>query len=180
MLYGKELIESLEKEIERYEESMNRRSERIREGLTDEEDCFISMRVEERGRELAKDKINLIKDGGCSWFVEYATLDGKILNAKWCNCRSYTGYGTTSKLRIEMPDGSVKWTQAMTAKGLARLGIKKILCKRPAWFRFSSSGSGMFGVYTGQYVLFPSDINYATGEKAGEEPLEIKEYEEKN
>lgn len=176
MKYGKELIEELEREIKLYEETMSRRRDRINNGETDQEDCFVSMRVEERGRDLAKDKIKLIKDGGCDWFVEYATLDGVLVNAKWCRCKSYTGYGHTSKLRIEMPDGTVKWTQATTEKGLARIGIKRVLCKRPAWFKFSSGGSGMLGVYTGQYVTFPSEKNYATGEDAGEEPVEIKEY----
>lgn len=116
MKYGKELIEELEREIKLYEETMSRRWDRINNGETDQEDCFVSMRVEERGRDLAKDKIKLIKDGGCDWFVEYATLDGVLVNAKWCRCKSYTGYGHTSKLRIEMPDGTVKWTQATTEK----------------------------------------------------------------
>lgn len=82
MKYGKELIEELEREIKLYEETMSRRWDRINNGETDQEDCFVSMRVEERGRDLAKDKIKLIKDGGCDWFVEYATLDGVLVNAK--------------------------------------------------------------------------------------------------
>lgn len=179
MKYGQELIKELEKEIKRFEEVMDRRWDRINDGQTDIEDCFMSMRCEERGRDLAKDKIRLIQNGGCDWFAEYATLDGQLVNAKWCRCKSFTGYGTTSRLRIEMPDGTVKWTSATTEKGLARIGIKRVLCKRPAWFRFSSSGSGMLAVYTGQYVTFPSDVNYATGEAASEDPIEVKEWEYK-
>lgn len=132
MKYGEELIRELEAEIERYENQMSRRWDRINNGETDQEDCFVSMRVEERGRDLARDKIKLIQNGGFDWFVEYATLDGVLVNAKWCQCRSFTGYGKTSKLRVEMPDGTVKWTQAATEKGLARIGIKRVLCKRPA------------------------------------------------
>lgn len=176
MKYGEELIRELEAEIERYENQMSRRWDRINNGETDQEDCFVSMRVEERGRDLAKDKIKLIQNGGFDWFVEYATLDDVLVNAKWCQCRSFTGYGKTSKLRVEMPDGTVKWTQATTEKGLARIGIKRVLCKRPAWFRFSSGGSGMYGIYTGQYTTFPSDKNYATGEDASKEPVEMKDY----
>ncbi len=118
MKYGEELIRELEAEIERYENQMSRRWDRINNGETDQEDCFVSMRVEERGRDLARDKIKLIQNGGFDWFVEYATLDGVLVNAKWCQCRSFTGYGKTSKLRVEMPDGTVKWTQATTEKGL--------------------------------------------------------------
>ena len=51
-------------------------------------------------------------------------------------------------------------------------------CKRPAWFKFSSGNSGMLGVYTGTYVMFPSDVNYATGETAPSEPIEIRDVEE--
>ena len=168
MVYGAELIERLEKEIVTLQEAMNRRAERIANWETDEDDCFISERCESRGIKLAKDKIDLIKDGGCAWFTEYATLDGTIVKARWCN----TKYG--SSLRVEMPDGKVVWTTAITAKGLAKKGLKKVECKRPAWFAFSSPYSGMLGVYAGSYELFPSDINYATGENADVEPIEVR------
>ena len=47
MKYGEELIRELEAEIERYENQMSRRWDRINNGETDQEDCFVSMRVEE-------------------------------------------------------------------------------------------------------------------------------------
>ena len=169
MVYGTELIARLEKEIVTLQEAMNRRAERIANWETDEDDCFISERCESRGIQVAKDKIDLIKDGGCAWFTEYATLDGTIVKARWCN----TKYG--SSLRAEMPDGKVVWTTAITAKGLAKKGLKKVECKRPAWFTFSSPYSGMLGVYAGGYELFPSDINYATGEGADVEPIEVRD-----
>lgn len=172
MKYGKDLIEMLEEEIIGYTRVMNDRNKRIAAGQTDEEDCFISMRCDSRGLALAKDKIALIKNGGCMWFPEYATLDGTLVKARWCNTR----YGYS--LRAEMPDGSVVWTTADSAKGLAKKGLKKVMCKRPAWFAFHSSDSGMMGVYSGSYVPFPSDINYATGEPASAEPIEIEPYEE--
>lgn len=170
-MYGMELIAQLEKEIANYKAVIADRQRRIDAWQTDEDDCFISQRCDERGINIAKDKIALIKDGGCMWFTEYATLDGKLVNARWCNTR----YG--SSLRAEMPDGSVVWTTATTAKGLARKGLKKVECLRPAWFTFHSSHSGMMGVYTGSYVPFPSDFNYATGEAASDEPIEIRDCE---
>lgn len=127
-------------------------------------------RCESRGIDTNNEKIALIKDGGCAWFTEYATLDGVLVKARWCD----TKYG--SSLRAEMPDGSVVWTTALTDKGLARKGLKRVSCLRPAWFAFKSSAKGMLGVYTGSYVLFPSDYNYATGEAASDEPIEIKEW----
>ena len=173
MKYGKELVEQLKAEIERNQKAISNRIDRVLACETDWDDCFISQRCEERGISVAKDKISLIeKDGGFGWFTEYATLDGTLINARWCN----TKFG--SSLRCEMPDGTVVWTTAMTKKGLAKKGIKRVLCKRPAWFCFKSSNSGMLGVYTGDYVLFPSDINYATGEHADTDPVEIKDWED--
>ena len=171
MLFGADLIKKLEEEMETTKKVMANRAERINEGMTDEDDCFVSMRCDERALYLCQDKINLIKEGGTSWFTEYATLDGKLIDAHWCNTR----YG--SKLKAVMPDGQVVWTNAITPNGLAKRGIKMVYCRRPAWFKFSSNGSGMYGVYTGQYILFPSSVNYATGEDASVDPLEIKEIE---
>ena len=173
MKYGDELIKELEEEIARNREAISNRIDRINNGWTDWDDCFISQRCEERGIANAQDKIALIKRGGCEWFTEYATLDGVLVNAKWCDTR----YG--SSLRVEMPDGKVVWTTALTQKGLAKKGLKRVECLRPAWFAFHSSGRGMVGVYTGSYVAFPSDINYATGEAASVDPIEIREVEDK-
>lgn len=172
MRYGQELIKDLEESIRLNREAISDRMAKISEGRTDWEDCFISQRCEERGIRNDQDKIDLIKRGGCEWFVEYATLSGELVDARWCN----TKYG--SKLRVEMPDGSVIWTNSLTIKGLAKRGLKKVLCLRPAWYTFRSSCSGMAGVYSGDYVLFPSDVNYATGEEAPVDPIEIREYDE--
>ena len=169
MKFGEELIESLERENELMRAAMERRAERIANWETDEDDCFISERVESRTISVNNEKINLIRDGGCAWFREYATLDGQIVDAHWCNTKF--GYS----LRVKMPDGSVVWTTSETAKGLAKRGLKMVECKRPAWFAFKSPYGGMMGVYAGSYELFPSDYNYATGESAPAAPLEVRD-----
>lgn len=169
MKYGVQLIESLKKEIDIMQAAIDRRAERIANWETDEEDCFISQRNEERTISVNRDKIRLIEDGGCAWFQEYATLEGQLVKAKWCNTKF--GYS----LRAEMPDGKVVWTTADTEKGLAKRGLKKVECKRPAWFAFKSPYGGMMGVYCGDYELFPSAMNYATGEDAPLAPLEIRD-----
>lgn len=172
MKYGQELIAELEAEIEALKKAAADRERRIANWETDEDDCFISMRCTSRNLKLANDKIALIKNGGCMWFGEYATLDGTLVKARWCN----TKYGTS--LRAEMPDGSVVWTTATTQKGLAKKGLKEVECLRPAWFAFHSGDCGMLGVYSGNYYPFPSRVNYATGEEAKDEPIEIRECEE--
>lgn len=169
MVYGEELIKELESEIELSQKAISNRIDRINNGETDWDDCFMSQRCEERGISVCRDKIRLIKDGGCAWFREYATLDNQLVEARWCNTR----FG--SSLRVEMPNGEVIWTTSTTPKGLAKRGLKLVECKRPAWYAFRSSQRGMLGVYTGDYVLFPSDVNYATGEDAPSEPLEMRD-----
>lgn len=169
MKYGKDLIADLEKDIARFEEALKERDARISAGETYIDDCVVSVRVEEQAITLAKKKIELIKNGGCRWFREYATTDGKIVEAKWVR----TKYGPS--LRVVMPNGEIVWTTATTKKGLARKGLKPVDCLRPAWYRFRSSGSGIMGFYTGSYVEFPSATNYATGEEAPEEPIIIQE-----
>lgn len=171
MIYGEELIKKLEDEIKLMQDAISDRMDRIGKGMTDWEDCFMSQRCEERGIRNNQEKIDLIRRGGFGWFREYATLDGALVEARWCN----TKYGTS--LRAVMPDGSVVWTSSNTKKGLAKKGLKAVQCKRPAWFAFKGQG-GMLGVYTGDYIEFPSDVNYATGEPAGSDPVEIKDIED--
>lgn len=171
MRYGQGLIEALEQDMANTQRCIDNRIERINNWQTDEDDCFISIKVDDRFMRLCRDKIDLIKDGGTAWFREYATLDGQLVNARWCNTR----YGTS--LRVEMPDGKVVWTTSCTKKGLAKRGLKLVECRRPAWFAFRSPYSGMLGVYSGSYELFPSDVNYATGEAAPVEPLEVRDVE---
>lgn len=169
MMYGAALITKLENEITTLQAAIDRRAERIANWETDEDDCFISERVESRGIQIAKNKIQLIKDGGCAWFTEYATLDGTVVKAHWCD----TKYGYS--LRAEMPDGKVVWTTAHTSKGLAKKGLKKVECKRPAWYAYKTPYGGMMGVYAGSYELFPSNFNYATGKDATVEPIEVRD-----
>lgn len=170
--YGQALIERLEAQRETVKKQIANRQERIDNWETDIDDCFISIKVDSDSLSQIDMKLHLLRNGGTSWFLEYATLDGTIIKARWCN----TKYGT--KLRAVMPNGEVVWTSSDTSKGLAKRGIKKVLCKRPAWIRFYSGDSGLMGVMTGSYGEFPSDVNYATGEAASAEPIEIKDYEE--
>lgn len=158
MKYGQDLIKDLEKDIETIKAIQSDRAQRIAAGETDVDDCFISMRHDEQSVSVCREKIRLLEKGGCEWFVEYATLDGTLVDAKWCNTR----FG--GKLRVKRPNGEVIWTTASTAKGLAKVGLKRVECLRPAWFAFKGSS----------FQIFPSDTNYATGETASAEPIEIR------
>ena len=169
MLYGKELIKSLENTIERNKEIIGNRIDRINNGSTDMDDCFVSQHFDDMAITEAKRKIELINDGGTAWFDEYATLDGQLVEYTEC----ITQYGWTR--RFEMPNGEVVFTSAHTAKGLAKKGLKMVRCLRPAWYEFKAHGTGLMGAYAGDYELVPSDVNYATGEDTSTEPIKIEE-----
>lgn len=172
MLYGAELIKSLEMQKARIREIQEDRAKRIANMETDEDDCFISIRCDDRNSSLIDDKIRLIKDGGCHWFVEYQSTSGvHEKKHNWFE-NKFGGWS----LRVELMDGTVIYTSADTEKGLAKKGLKKVLALRPAWFAFHSSERGMMGVWSGSYVEFPSDVNYATGEPASREPVAVKPF----
>lgn len=172
MKYGAELIAQLEAENVRLQAAREDRAQRVAAWQTDEDDCFLSERVEARTISTNRAKIDLLRRGGLAWFQEYVTTDGEPVEARWCDTR----YGC--RLRVVFPGGRVVWTSAETPRGLARLGLRKVWAQRPAWFAFRSSASGLMGVYSGAYVLFPSDTNYATGEPAPAAPVRIVEGEE--
>ena len=171
MKYGQELIRQLEEEIQTTERAQANRAQRIANWETDEEDCFLSSRVDDMCQMARRNKIRLIQSGGTAFFPEYATLDGQLVKAKWCQ----TKYGRA--LRAEMPSGEVVWTTSTTKRGLAKKGLKAVECKRPAWYYYRTPYSGMMGAYCGSYELCPSKVNYATGEDAGTEPIEIRDAE---
>lgn len=169
--YGQELIESLMRKREVIEARIANRRDRIDTWQTDEEDCFISMKVDADALSQIDMKLYLLRNGGTSKFREYATLDGKIVNARWCN----TKYGW--KLRVVMPNGEVIWTSSDTKNGLAKRGLKQVICTRPAWIRFTTNDTGLNGVMSGYYTEFPSRFNYATGDVASDDPIEMVDYD---
>ncbi len=107
--------------------------------------------------ELRQHMISLIENGGCSWFPEYATLDGTIVKSKWGTSKG------AKILRVEMPNGKKVTVSDISPEGLAEAGIQYVECKRPAWI---DSNCG----------LIPSAVNFATGEEAPIEPIEIRTY----
>ena len=156
-------VEQLEAQLGRILACKRERAERIARCEVEDSDCFLSMRAEDNQIAKIKARISIIKDGGCAWFVEYATLDGTLCDSSWVN----TKYGY--KLKVNMPNGEVVLTTAKTKKGLAKKGIKMVNVKRVAW---ADSGKGWFTPYS----VYPAKLNRATGEYTDGEPIEIKDY----
>lgn len=164
-MYGQELIDSLEQDIESLLASLADRRKRINEGRTDMDDCFVSETSDNQQLRGDRLKLALLRSGGLAWFSEVATLDGVVVPSKWIE----TAWGT--RRCVTLPDGRVVWTSAQTADGLARHGLKAVLCLRPAWFNLK-------GGLEGSWTLFASEVNYATGEKAPSDPIQVQECEQ--
>ena len=160
-------IESLKADIARYQQCLDNRNERIARGETDEDDCFISIKVETDGIRAAEMKIKIIEAGGTDWFDWYTDLDGVVCSdAHWVN----TKYGYS--LVVNFADGRTIWTSATTEKGLARRGLKKISARFPVWVKSFCNGSGMLGVFNSSVGKYRAELNRATGEYHPE-PYEI-------
>lgn len=165
-VFGQELIAQLEDELQRWQQSREERQERIDAGRVEPEDCCISEWSDRLQLDGCSRKLALLRSGGLAWFREYATLDGVIVPARLVSNRFGVRY------RVSMPDGKVVWTTARTAAGLAKRSLKTVHCLRPAWYKLHCDD-----LMSGGWALQPADVNYATGEAAGEAPVQVKDCE---
>ena len=147
-------IEMLDAERERVLEVIRDRAERIANCEVDDADCFMSVRADQKHLNRIDAQKKILEDGGFAWFYEYATLDNVLCKSKYCK----TKYGYTN--RVEMPDGSIVWTNARTEKGLAKHNLKQVRVKRVAWIDYDG--------------LFPAKLNRATGEYSDDNIVEIE------
>ena len=77
-------IADLEAQIARTQAVMDERNERIAKGETDEDDCFISIKVNSDAIKEANMQIAIIKQGGTAWFDWYMDMDGNpCTDARW-------------------------------------------------------------------------------------------------
>lgn len=156
MAYGKELAEQVKADRQRYIDNMDNRAERIRNWQTDDEDCFLSQRVEEQGISECNMKLEILKGDGLMDFEGLFDQDGKEIRYKWIGTR----FGT----RIVANGIFANSMEAL----LKKTGWTTRTIQVPAWVTFSSgSGGGMCAVYTGSYVITRWHTNMVTGEYVG-------------
>ena len=153
-LYGEELRKSIEASKARYLEAIEDRARRIANWETDEDDCFMSQRVEENAICECNMQLEILKGDGCmdweAWF------DGdKEVNCRWVKTRYgsalvYNGVFASSPKAMEK-----------------KTGLTRKTIRVPAWTKFCSAGSGLYGVYAGSYQLVCWHTNMVTGEYVG-------------
>ena len=154
-IYGEELKNAILRQRETLVAAMERRAERIRNWETDEDDCFISERVEANGIRECDLQLEILKGDGMMDFEGWFDPDGNEVRVRWVHTR----YG-----------GAYVWNGifASSEKALMKkTGLTKKEIRVPCWTKFSTPYGGMLGVYSGSYVVDRWHTNMVTGEYVG-------------
>ena len=155
MKYGEELKQIIIDEKERMISALERREERIRNWETDEDDCFLSIKVEQQTIQECNMKLRILNTDGLMDYEAVFDEDDQEVRVKWVN----TKYGT----RIV---GRGIFANSMSAL-LKKTGWHTKMIRVPVWVSFSSNGSGLYGAYTGSYQEVRWHTNMVTGEYVG-------------
>lgn len=153
--YGEELRKSILATKEHLLESIKERNERIANWQTDEDDCFLSQRVEERAISECNMQLTILDGDGTMTIDAVIDQDGNEVNTRWVDTR----YG----LKIVGRGVFANSEKAL----LKKTGWTTKEIKVPCWTKFCSSGSGLLGVYSGSYQVVRWHTNMVTGEYVG-------------
>lgn len=160
MKYGSDLLEAAKRELQELKTRNDDRFNRVVNGDIELNDCFVSAWAGNINQELLQTKIEILENGGVAEFEELFRLDGTPTNAPLVQ----TKYG--SRYLVKRPDGAIEWVNPnVSEKTLARKGYKLGTVIRPAWAKIEGSGLGLAGALSCYVRVFPSHINYWTGEE---------------
>lgn len=154
-VFGEELRKVIEERKATLQAAIDRRSERIANWETDEEDSFMSQRVEESGIRECNMQLAILDGDGCKDFDGWFDEDGKEVRVRWVHTR-YGGAYVYNGIFASSPKALEKKT------GLTRKSIRV-----PVWTRFDTPYSGLMGAYCGDYEEVRWHTNMVTGEYVG-------------
>ena len=162
MKKGTALIEQLKNEIAHTSSIMDNRAQRINEGSTDMDDCFVSQRSNEQAISLAKAKIEILENGGLAPFQCLRDLEtGEVVTTTIFNGK----YGLCWRIDDEHVAKFGRYVGAAARESTyTRKGLKLDEVQLPAWACFATNGKGMAGAYSAFVKVFPSNKNWATEE----------------
>ena len=155
MKYGEELKAEVLKTKARMQEALDRRDERIANWETDEDDCFLSIRVEQNAISECNMQLKILDTDGTEEFEAVFDENGSEVRVRNVN----TKYGWKVV-------GNGVWANSRKAL-LKKTGWTTRKIRVPVWTKFVPSGSGMMGVYGGSYEVVRWHTNMVTGEYVG-------------
>lgn len=88
-LYGAELARIIKEERQRYVAALERRDKRIADGITDEDDCFMSIRVEEQGIRKCDMELSILDTDGTMEIDAIFDTDGNEVFVHTAVARHY-------------------------------------------------------------------------------------------
>lgn len=156
-VYGAELADQIKRKIEHIHEVREERYQRMRDGDTDYDDCFMSIRTEAQSLHECEMQLEILKGDGTMEIEAIFDEEGNEIRVnsflnKWGGT-SYVGRGI--------------FASSMNAL-LKKTGWQKRTIKVPVWTKFcAGSGGGMCAVYTGSYECVRWHTNMVTGEYVG-------------
>lgn len=154
-VYGEELRKLILKQRETLQNAIDRRAERIANWETDEDDCFMSQRVEESAIRECNMQLRILDGDGLMDYEAYFDKDGNEVRVRYVNTR----YG-----------GAYVWNGIFASSIRALLkktGLTKKMIRVPVWTKFCTPYSGMLGAYCGSYEEVRWHTNMVTGEYVG-------------
>lgn len=154
-VFGEELRKSILAQKENLQRALDDRARRIANWETDEEDCFLSERVESRGITELNMQLDILNGDGCMDFEGWFDKDGNEVRVRWVNTR----YG-----------GAFVWNGifASSEKALEKkTGLTRKMIRVPCWTKYSTPYSGLMGAYCGSYNVVRWHTNMVTGEYVG-------------
>lgn len=158
--FGKELAEEIKKDIERTRAIMARRDERISNWETDEDDCFLSQRVNEQAISEYQKQLNILNGDGFTTVQIYEDSEG-IEHTIGYFRNKFGGYSYVTTVKGQ------KFYASSERALLKKSGLVAKVVKVPAWTKFCPNGSGLCGVYSGSYEIVRWHTNMVTGEYFG-------------
>ncbi len=162
-LYGEELRKSILATRQRMVDSIESRAERIANWETDEDDCFLSQRVEERAILECDMQLRILDTDGCEDYEAVFDEQGRECRVRYVS----TKYGGAYVTDI-LVDGKVKPIFASSMKALLKkTGYHKKIIRVPVWTKFCTPYKGLYGAYCGSYEVVRWHTNMVTGEYVG-------------
>lgn len=155
-LYGKELKEVIQNNIEHTLQIQARRDQRIADGWTDEDDCFMSIRVEQQSLQNYRMQLEILDTDGLMDFNTIVDDNGNEVRVhefrnKWGGW-SVVGNGVFASSKSAL---------------LKKTGWQEKVIRVPVWTKFITHGTGLYGAYTGSYEKVRWHTNMVTGEYVG-------------
>lgn len=154
-VYGDELRKQIEMEKAHTIEIMQERAARISRMETDEDDCFMSQRIDQSALSEYDTQLHILDGDGMMEIDAVVDQDGNEIWVHWVHTRyggAWVGRGVFAS--------SIKAL-------LKKTGWKTETKRVPVWTKFVPSGSGLMGVYGGSYQEVRWHTNMKTGEYVG-------------